>query len=143
MNKMAGINRPNRRRRNESPLEAKEQEFLFRWAEDMAALKWSELRLMYHVPNGGSRNKIEAANLKRQGVKAGVPDVCLPVPRGGYHGLYIEMKRRRGSVLSQDQREYIEALRQQGYRVEVCKGFHPAADLIEEYLSEGVDESHV
>ena len=139
---MAGINRTNRRRKNDSPWEAKEQEYLFQWAESMAALKWPELRLMYHIPNGGSRNKIEAAHLKLQGVKAGVPDVCLPVPRGGYHGLYIEMKRRRGGVLRPDQREYIEALKAQGYRVEICKGFHLAADLIEEYMSEGVGKPH-
>lgn len=139
---MVGIERPRRRRRNDSPLEAKEQEFLFQWAEDMAALKWPELHLMYAIPNGGSRHKLEAANLKKQGVKPGVPDVFLPVPRGGYHGLYIEMKRRRGGVLSQDQRDYIDALRAQGYRVETCKGFHPAADLIEEYMSEGVEKPH-
>lgn len=71
--------------------EAREQEALFRWA-DFAAGTMPELKLLYHIPNGGSRNKAEAANLKRQGVKAGVPDLFLPVPRGGYHGLYIELK---------------------------------------------------
>ena len=128
--------RRSRRRSNVSPLEAKEQKFLFQWAENMAVLKWPELRLMYHVPNGGSRNSIEAANLKAQGVKPGVPDVFLPVARKGFHGLYIEMKRRRGGILSKYQKEYIEALKKQGYRVEVCKGFHAAADVIEDYMSE-------
>lgn len=128
--------RRSRRRSNVSPLEAKEQKFLFQWAENMSVLKWPELRLMYHVPNGGSRNSIEAANLKAQGVKPGVPDVFLPVARKGFHGLYIEMKRRRGGILSKHQKEYIEALKEQGYRVEVCKGFHAAADVIEDYMSE-------
>lgn len=127
--------RRSRRRSNVSPLEAKEQKFLFQWAENMAVLKWPELRLMYHVPNGGSRNSIEAVNLKAQGVKPGVPDVFLPVARKGFHGLYIEMKRRRGGILSKYQKEYIEALKEQGYRVEVCKGFHAAADVIEDYMS--------
>lgn len=121
---------------NQVPLESDEQTWLFKWAQDMAALKWPELALMYHIPNGGSRNKVEAARLKAQGVKKGVPDVFLPVPRGGYHGLYIEMKRQKGSVVSQEQKEYIAALRAQGYRVEVCKGFHAAADVIEEYMNE-------
>lgn len=107
---------------------------MFKWAANMAAMKWPELALMYHIPNGGSRNKIEAARLKAQGVKKGVPDVCLPVPRGVYAGLYIEMKRKEGGTVSKEQNEYIAALRKQGYRVEVCKGFQAAANVIEEYM---------
>lgn len=123
-----------RTKNNNVPLESEEQTWLFKWAQDISALKWPELELMYHIPNGGSRNKIEAARLKSQGVKKGVPDVFLPVARGGYHGLYIEMKRKKGSVVSQDQKYYISALRAQGYRVDVCKGFQEAANTIEEYL---------
>lgn len=71
--------------------ESVEQTNLFRWAAYEQG-KYPELKLMYHIPNGGSRNRLEAANLKKQGVKSGVPDICLPVARGAYHGLYIEMK---------------------------------------------------
>ena len=53
---------------------------------------------VFHIPNGGYRNAREAANLKRQGVKAGVPDLCIPVAKGGYHGLYIEMKTKKGKL---------------------------------------------
>ena len=127
---------------NTIPLESDEQSWLFQWAQDMAVLKWTELALMYHIPNGGSRNKVEAARLKAQGVKKGVPDIFLPVARGGYHGLYIEMKRRKGSVVSQEQKEYIAALIAQGYRVEVCKGFHAAADVIEEYMGGKKNDKH-
>lgn len=119
---------------NPIPPESAEQTWLFQWAQTMATLKWPELALMYHIPNGGSRNKIEASRLKAQGVKRGVPDICLPVPRGGYHGMYIEMKRQQGGTVSTEQKDYIEALRNQGYRVEVCKGFQAAADVIEEYM---------
>ena len=129
-------------RRNETPLESLEQRFLFEWASDMADLKWPELKFMFAIPNGGSRHKIEAANLKKQGVKAGVPDVMLPVPRHGYHGLYIEMKRRRGGTLSRDQKTYIAFLREQGYKVEKCNGFHEAADVIEDYMSEEKESIH-
>ena len=115
--------------------EAKEQEALFLWAAWSEAAH-PELRLMFHVPNGGSRNVLEAINLKRQGVKAGVPDVFLPVARHGCHGLFIEMKRANGGVLSQFQREYIEALMREGYRVAVCHGFEEAKRTIEEYLDE-------
>ena len=71
--------------------EANEQIKLFRWAS-FATAKYPCLTLLHHIPNGGSRNQLEARNLKLQGVKSGVPDICLPVPRGKYHGLYIEMK---------------------------------------------------
>lgn len=116
------------------PPEAAEQTWLFQWAAQMQHYKWPELELLYHVPNGGSRNRVEAARLKAQGVKPGIPDVCLPVARCGYHGLYIEMKRQHGGVLSEDQKEKIPKLRDQGYRVEVCKGFQQAADVIEAYM---------
>lgn len=71
--------------------EAAEQTKLFNWIA-FARAATPELDMLYHIPNGGSRNKREAANLKRQGVRAGVPDLCLPVARGDYHGLYIELK---------------------------------------------------
>lgn len=116
------------------PIESVEQTWLFRWAENMAYLKWPELELLYHTPNGGSRNHIEAARLKAQGVKAGIPDIYLPVSRSNYHGLYIELKRQHGGRLSPDQKEMIPKLRAQGYRVEVCKGFQQAADVIEAYM---------
>ena len=71
--------------------EAQGQEALFTWAK-MQESRYPELSLMYAIPNGGSRHVIEAANLKRQGVKAGVFDVCLPVAKGVYHGMYLELK---------------------------------------------------
>lgn len=118
------------------PHEATEQTWLFEWLAQMARLKYPELALAYHIPNGGSRNAIEAARLKAQGVKAGIPDICIPVARKGFHGLYIELKRQKNGRLSDAQRDMILRLRQEGYRVEVCKGFQEAANVIEEYMRE-------
>ena len=70
------------------------------------------------------------------GVMAGIPDISLPVPRGGYHGMYIELKVG-GNKPSEKQQECIEALRKQGYRVEVCYGWLEAAEVIKDYLSKG------
>ena len=86
------------------PTEAQEQMTLFSWAA-MQSGKYPELNLLYHVPNGGSRHKAEAGRLRAEGVKAGVPDLCLPVARGQYHGLYIELKRQRGGRTSDHQSE--------------------------------------
>lgn len=77
--------------RTQKMSEANEQEALFMWAAYKSQY-WPELLSMYHIPNGGHRDAAEAAHLKRLGVKAGVPDICLPVARQGLHGLYIELK---------------------------------------------------
>jgi hypothetical protein len=121
------------------PTEAQEQTTLFQWARMMEG-RWPELRLIHSIPNGGSRHPVEAVHLKQQGVKAGIPDIFLPCARGQYHGLYIEMKRRKGGRLSDEQRAMIEALRAQGYKAEVCRGWEEARDTICEYLREGNDK---
>lgn len=117
------------------PTEGTEQATLFSWAK-MVSHKRPELRLLYHIPNGGHRSKSEAARFKAEGVKPGVPDLCLPVARGPYHGLYIELKRQKGGKVSDAQKEWIAALTTQGYLAEVCYGWKDAAALIEDYLDE-------
>lgn len=92
------------------------------------------LKLMYATPNGGLRSKAVAGKLKAEGVKPGVPDICLPVARGGHHGLYIELKRDKTGRVSVEQRAWIDALREQGYRAEVALGWARAADILQQYL---------
>jgi hypothetical protein len=115
------------------PVESVEQQCLFRWAF-MEEAAHPELKWLYHVPNGGKRNKREAARLRDEGVKPGVPDLCLPVPRGDYHGLYIEMKRIRGGTTSDDQKDWLAELQRQGYYACVCRGWEEAAHTIIAYL---------
>lgn len=116
--------------------ESQEQTFLFQWA-NLARCEYPELELLHHIPNGGKRNAREAAGLKRQGVKAGVPDICLPVPRGQYHGLYIELKAGKNKT-SKYQNEWIEKLKAQNYYAVVCYGWKAAQEVIESYLEEKV-----
>lgn len=115
------------------PTESAEQQCLFRWAAYQSGA-YPELELLYHVPNGGSRRKSEAGRFKAEGVKAGVPDICLPVARNGLHGLYIELKRKKGGRISPEQERWIEWLNGQGYLAVVCRGWEDAANLIERYL---------
>lgn len=110
------------------PTEAEEQSSLFLWANYIP-----ELEDMFAIPNGGSRNKIEAANLRRQGVKAGVSDVFLPLPCGDYHGLWIEMKVKPNTP-TQKQREFLEHMARNGYAAHVCYSFDEAREIIERYL---------
>ena len=88
---------------------------------------------MFAVPNGGYRAKATARRLKLTGVRAGVPDIVLPVARGGHHGLFIEMKTADGR-LSPDQKRFIAFLQAQGYATAVCHGNQQATDTIERYL---------
>lgn len=91
--------------------------------------------LFYASANGGYRNLIEAANLKRQGVEPGVPDLCLPILKSPYGGLYIELKRKGKSVVSENQKKWIALLRANGQRAEICVGADEAISLIKSYLS--------
>lgn len=115
------------------PTEAEEQITLFQWAQ-IYSNKWPELDLMFHIPNGGSRNVIEAHHLRLQGVKPGIPDIYIPCARGGYNGLFIELKRKQGGRVSEDQERVIKSLREQGYCAEVCRGWEEAAKTIERYM---------
>ena len=116
-------------------MEADEQRAVFEWAE-YAKGKHPCLKWMHHIPNGGSRNKIEAARLKAQGVKRGVPDIFLPYPSGKYHGLYIEMKYGKGKV-SPEQQEFLEYASGVGYKTAVCYNMLQAVKVILAYLEEG------
>lgn len=122
------------------PTEDEEQMAVISWAQ-MQLGRWPELQWLHHIPNGGKRGKVEAARFKAMGVKAGVPDLCLPVARGRYHGLYIEMKRREGGRLSRDQRDWIDGLRKNGYSVWRCDGHREAIGVLEAYLRGRIKES--
>lgn len=112
-----------------------EQTALFMWAA-LVGMQFPLIRLMFAIPNGGERNKAVAANLKAEGVKPGVPDVMLPVPRRQYAGLFIEMKRKKGSTSRVDpnQKEWHAALELQHYCVRVCWGWEEARALLCWYL---------
>jgi hypothetical protein len=99
-----------------------------------------ELEWLHHIPNGGSRGdsaqsrKIRGAQLKAEGVKTGVSDLMLPVKRGEWSGLYIEMKKPGGKP-SRDQVEFGNFVKSQGYGFVVCDNWEAAVKVLEEYLS--------
>lgn len=119
--------------RNGIPTESEEQQALFRWAAYEACVM-PELKLLYHVPNEGQRTRANGGRMKAEGLKAGVPDICLPVARGGFHGLYIELKRIKGGKLSEAQADWLERLAGEGHYCTVCKGWDAAKQTITAYL---------
>lgn len=110
--------------------------------EQAALLEEIQLRypdvyeLIYHVPNGGHRVKAVAAKLKGQGVKAGVPDLVLPMARGGYFGLYIEFKAKPpfDAPVSASQDAFLQLLTNENYLAIVCRGNIDAVEAIRAYL---------
>ena len=106
--------------------------------------QWPELKWMFAIPKGGERNPIVAANLKAEGVKSGVSDICLPCARKGYHGFFIEMKKpsvkpkkstSKGAA-SDNQLEFGAAVTENGYLFCVCYDWTEAWGRICWYMGE-------
>ena len=128
--------------------ESANQIALFAWAADNRE-EYPMLEIMHHIPNGGHRNKSTANRLRLEGVRAGVPDIFLPFPSKGFHGLYIELKAPNmrpqtvweprdevGSIggLSPSQKAMAIKLFDCGYDWYVCYGWEEAANTIINYL---------
>ncbi len=118
-----------------SSSEELEQETVFAWAEYQANAH-PELRFMYHIANEGKRSRTAGGRLRAVGMKRGVPDICLPAPRGNYHGLYVEMKFGKNKP-TKEQLNYLIFLNSQGYFVKVCYSADEAIKTIAEYLKLG------
>ena len=110
-----------------------EQIVVVAWA-GLNQAKYPELKWLHHVPNGGSRNKVEAIKLKQMGVKAGVSDLCLPYPKGNYCGLYIEMKYDKGRH-QESQKEFLTDMEEAGHYVATCYTAQDAIQVLKEYCS--------
>jgi len=119
-------------RKKAVPTEHEEQVEFIKWARQN--LQPDVFAMLFAIPNGGKRSKKTAVDLKAEGVKPGVPDLMLTTPRGKYHGLFIEMKRTKGGVVSKEQREMIAMLQNAGYAVYVCRGCDEAQDAMREYM---------
>ena len=109
-----------------------------------AQCKDPRIQLMFATLNGLRLPIGQARKASRAGMRKAVPDIWLPVRafRPGWndigdaywHGLCVELKRLKGGHLDEDQKAYHELLREQGYKVVVCKGAEAAIKEIEEYL---------
>lgn len=117
------------------PTEEEEQIAVFSWAALMEN-RYPVLGLMHHIPNGGKRSKKEGARFRAAGVKPGVSDIFLPCARGGYHGLYIELKALDGRP-SDAQERFAEAVRSEGFVCAFCYGAEEAEAVILAYLNSG------
>lgn len=98
---------------------------------------------MFSIPNGahyaGNKTKriAQSKKLKREGLKPGVSDIFLMVARGGYHGLFIELKdiKKTEKDVSDTQWEHIYAAREEGYKAEYAIGAEEAIKIIDQYMN--------
>lgn len=90
-------------------------------------------KLIFAVPNGGSRHKIEAANMKRQGIKAGVADVILLIPKNGFASLCLEFKTDSGRQ-SDEQKEFQRQAESCGSKYVIVRSVAEAIQATKEYL---------
>lgn len=110
------------------PTEAQEQKALVEWLHHKKIV-------FYHIPNGMFSSPREGHKFKLLGLKSGVPDLCVPYPIASYHGLYIELKRRSGGVVSVNQRDWLNFLTDKGYKAVIANGYDEAVKIIEEYFN--------
>lgn len=128
-------------------LESREQTYFFNWIN--AHFPEHARNLVFAIPNGGSRAAIqlrqpdgsfkrvslEGKRLKMEGVKAGVPDVFISVPRGTYHGFYLEFKKPSVNKLSHEQALFFDSATRNGYRCLMVNNYMEARKAILEYFN--------
>ena len=112
------------------PLEKNEQASLIEWCQHKKITR----DFMISIPNEGKRSITYQMMLKRNGLRKGVSDLFLAYPSNGKHGLWIEMKRKKCSVITDDQLKWIERMVSVGYSAEIAYGFEHAVEIIELYL---------
>ena len=119
--------------KNDTPLEAIEQEKVFIWAQ-CNQNKYSDLKLLNGSLCGVRLRPGQRLKAKRQGMPKGFPDINLPVVCYPWVGLYIELKRVKGGVTSIEQKWWLERLNGQGYHAVVARGHIEAIRIIKNYL---------
>lgn len=113
--------------------EHKDAQALWQWRTLMLG-RHPELKWLIHIPNEARRSKTLAAMLKSTGLQAGVSDYLLPVARGPYHGMWIELKHGKNKP-SDKQEEFIKDMRLQDYYADWVIGYEEAIKRVQWYLA--------
>ena len=121
--------------------ESTEQQLVFEWAR-WNKNKYPGLEMMYHIPNEGKRSASTGSRLKREGLKSGVSDICVPVSRCGYHNLYIELKSGKNKA-TESQLEFIRGINENGGKALVVYEAENAIEVIQAYFESKIDELEI
>ncbi len=104
-------------------------------AEQMALVAWARANnlLLISIPNAGKRSYHTGQKERAMGLTAGVSDLFLAMPRNGYAGYWVEMKSK-GNKPKPLQYEWLDKMRQQGYKADWYDNWENAKSAIEKYL---------
>ncbi len=102
---------------------------------DTMKLIYPDWGLIFAIPNGGFRNIIEASRLKKEGVRAGIPDLFLAVPNCGFSGLFLELKNGKKGKISKSQDYWLKTLSNKGYQIVIAYSLDEAIKAISDYLN--------
>jgi hypothetical protein len=104
--------------------------------EQLKFIAWLKREGIKHhaSPNGERRSQATGSLLKAMGMSAGFPDVFIPIRRGHYGALFIEMKPIKGGKVQENQIEWLRYLREEGYCADIAYGFEEAKRLVSEYF---------
>ena len=113
-------------------IESNMQQAFIHWFRLLYPKDW---RMCFAVANGGARNPKEGAMLKREGVVAGVADVMITIPRGGYGSLGLEFKTSTGRQ-SAAQKDWQADFERVGNKYVVVRSLDEAIEVTKNYLKE-------
>jgi len=105
------------------------QKMVIAWADLQPELKGRVI----HIPNEGKRSIVGGFLAKKEGLRPGVSDLLIPIARGGYIGMWIELKSKSGKV-SDVQRSFMADMETLGYMTTVCRSFDRAVHVISSYM---------
>ena len=134
------VPKPERKHNTSRVSESREQQALMKWWDAWHKSQALHRNLLMAFPLQGARTPRNGARMKREGCRKGTPDMLLAVPRGGCHGLWIEMKapdqlNTSDGGVSEEQWDILHALNGQGYLTALTYSFGQAQDCIIKYLS--------
>lgn len=109
--------------------------------EHLAFMDWVRMQpnaliraAIIHIPNQANHDARYGRVLKQMGLRAGVSDFFLPIPRNNYSGLWLELKRVSGGRENISQKNWIDLMRSLAYRAEFAYGAEHAINLVKEYM---------
>lgn len=121
--------------------ESREQQIIFEWAS-WQKNKYPGIEAMYHIANEGKRSASSGSRLKREGLKSGVSDICVPVAKCGYNNLYIELKSGKNKA-TKEQLDFISLINKYGGKALVVYEADNAIEVIKAYFEGRIDKLNI
>ncbi len=108
--------------------ESKLQQEIFNFYQNNYCLKFHNPRgMIFSIPNGGTRNKLEAITMKATGLLAGASDLIVILPNGKL--MFIELKTDTGKQ-SDKQIDFEKRVNDLGFEYRIIRSLEEFKQLI-------------